>query len=56
MWLPWTPTWDERLAYAIRPRRMMLVFVVRLFGGLILNDTWICNSETYHWHGIGFRR
>jgi hypothetical protein len=49
------PTWDERLAYMIRPRRMILVFVVLLFCALILNDTWICNSRTYYWHGIGFR-
>lgn len=49
------PTWDERLARFLR-RRISLLWVVCLFGSLILNETRVCNSPSYRVRGFSCER
>ena len=49
------PTWDERLARFLR-RRILLMWVVCLFGGLIINETRVCNSPSYRVRGFSCER
>ena len=50
------PSWDERLGRFLMPRRILLLWVVCLFGSLILNETRVCNSPSYRVRGFSCER